>query len=244
LCFGLYVIMADLRSRFEEFVRTFDGFEEIDCLLKDRDPPGKRRADYLFSKRSIIVEQKVLETDPSEKTQNYLDRLMAENRIIGCGTFALDKDDFYKLPDGEKLYKNLLHKMTSRIEEIASDADKQTRDTREIFGVPDAAGVLIILNEAAQILIPELLEYRIQELFKTDSRGGSVRYPNNDMIMVISELHPVHVGLTRYLPMRRYVNSTARQRERAIAFSDKLTADWAAFNRAPLIRLDRAIPTF
>jgi hypothetical protein len=222
-------MMADLRPRFEQFVRTLDGCEEIDCLLKDRDPPGKRRADYLFSGRSIIVEQKALETDPSEKTQNYLDRLMAENRDIGYGTSA---------------YKNLLHKMTSRIEEIASDADKQTRDTREIFGVPDAAGVLIILNEAAQILIPELLEYRIQDLFKTDSRGGSVRYPHNHMIMVISELHPVHVGLTRYLPTRRYVNSTARQRERAIAFTDKLTADWAAFNRAPLIRLDRAIPTF
>ena len=227
---------SDLKVRFEEFVQTLEGFEEIDCLLKDCDPHGKRRADYLFSTRTIIVEQKVLETDPSEKTQDYLDRLRAENRIIGWGTAAMDRDDFYKLPDGEKLYRNLLHKTTSRIEKIASDADKQTRDTREIFGVPDAAGVLIILNEAAQMLIPGLLEYRIQDLFKIDSRDGSVRYPHNDMIMVISELHPVHVGLTRYLPTKRYLNSTARQRERAITFTDTLTAAWAAFNGVPEIR--------
>ena len=224
-----------LKTCFEEFVRNVDGFEEIDCLLKDRDPHGKRRADYLFLDRTIIVEQKVLETDPSNKLQNYLDRLMKENRIIGWGTGAMDRDDFYKLPDGETLYKSILHKTTSRIEEIASLADKQTRDTREIFGIPDAAGILIILNEAAQSLISELLEYRIQDLFKIDSRDGSVRYPHNDMIMVISELHPVHIGLMRYLPTKRYINSTARQRERVIAFSDRLTAGWAAVNRALLI---------
>jgi len=231
------IMKSDLKVRFQEFVRTLDGFEEIDCLLKDCNPYGKRRADYLFSKRSIIVEQKILETDPSEKTQDYLDRLRGENRIIGWGTFALDKDDFYELPDGKKLYRNLLHKMTSRIEEIASDADKQTRDTRDIFDISDAAGVLVILNEAAQMLIPELLEYRIQDLFKNDTLDGSVRYPHNDMIIVISELHPVHVGLTRYLPIKRYINSTARQRDRAIAFSEKLQAGRAAFNRTPLIHL-------
>lgn len=205
-------------------------------MLKGRDPLGKRRADYLFSNRSIIVEQKVLETDPIEKQRRSLDRLRSENRIIGWGTFALNKDAFYKLQDGEKLFKALLDKTTSGIEGIASLADKQTRDTREIFGIPDAAGILIILNEGAQSLIPELLEYRIQDLFKIDNRDGSVRYPHNDMIMVISELHPVRIGPTTYLPTKRYINSTARQRERAIAFSDKLTASWAAFNGMPSIR--------
>jgi hypothetical protein len=141
---------SNLKARFEQFERTLDDFEEIDSLLKGRDPPGKRRADYLFSNRSIIVEQKALETDPIEKQRRYLDRLRSENRIIGWGTFALDKDDFYKLQDGEKLYRALLDKTTSGIEGIASLADKQTRDTREIFGIPNAARILMILNEAAQ----------------------------------------------------------------------------------------------
>ncbi len=94
-------------------------------MLKGRDPLGKRRADYLFSNRSIIVEQKVLETDPIEKQRRYLDRLRSENRIIGWGIFALNKDAFYKLQDGEKLFKALLDKTTSGIEGIASLADKQ-----------------------------------------------------------------------------------------------------------------------
>jgi hypothetical protein len=227
---------TDLKARFQEFVKTLDGFEDIDALLKDHDPPGKKRADYLFSNRSIIVEQKTLETDPADKARKYLNRLMAENRLVGWGTFAVNKDTFQDLPDGERLYKILLHKTTSRLEEIASDADKQTKGTREIFGLPDAAGVLIILNQGAQNLIPELLDYRIQDLFKVDNRDGSVRFPHNDMIMVISELHPVRIGPTTLLPTRRYVNSTARQRERAIVFTDKLTAAWAAFNGVPEIR--------
>jgi hypothetical protein len=226
---------TDLKARFQEFVKTLDGFEDIDALLKDHDPPGKKRADYLFSERTIIVEQKTLETDPNDKPQKYMDRLMEENRFIGFGTFST-KQVFDKLPDGDKLYKTLIHKFTSVIEGIASNADKQTRDTRDIFGIPNAAGVLVLLNEAAQILTPDLLEYRMQDLFKTDTRDGSVRYPHYDMIIVISELHPVHVGLTKYIPTKRYINSTARQRERAIAFSEKLTAGWAAFNGVPLIR--------
>jgi hypothetical protein len=218
-------------------VRTLDGFEDIDALLKDRDPPGKKRADYLFSNRSIIVEQKVLESDAGDKAQNYVHRLIEENRLAGgYGTFVIDKDTFRDLPDGEKLYKNLLHKTSSRLERIASDADKQTRDTREIFGIPDAAGILIILNQGAESLIPELVDYRIQDLFEIDSRDGSVRFPHNDMIMVISDLHPVRVGPTTFLPTKRYVNSTARQRERAITFTDELTAAWAAFNGLPEIR--------
>ena len=60
--------------------------------------------------------------------------------------------------------KNLLHKTSSRLEEIASAADKQTRDTRDIFSIPDAAGVLIILNQGAQNLIPDLFDYRIRDL--------------------------------------------------------------------------------
>jgi hypothetical protein len=80
---------ADLKERFQKFVRTLDGFEDIDALLKDRDPAGKKRADYLFSERTIIVEQKVLETNPSEKTQNYLGRLMGGKSDHRVGNVCL-----------------------------------------------------------------------------------------------------------------------------------------------------------
>ena len=145
-------------------MKTLDGFEDIDDLLRETDPLGKKRADYLVSDRTIIVEEKALEIDPSDKPQKYMDRLMGENRFIAYGTVST-KQVFDKLPDGEKLHKTLIHRLTSVLEGIASNADKQTRDTREIFAIPDAAGILVILNQAAQTLTPDLVEYRIQDLF-------------------------------------------------------------------------------
>ena len=82
------------------------------------------------------------------------------------------------------------------------------------------------------------------DLFKADTRDGSVRYPHNDMIVVISELHPFYAGLVRYIPIRTYINSVTQRREQVVAFARKLEAGWAAFNRSPLIRLDRALPSF
>jgi len=96
---------SDLKKRFEQFVTTLDGFEDIDVLLKRCDPADKRRADYLFSNRSIIVEQKVLEVDPGDKAQKYLHRLMEEGRLVAWGTPAVDRDSFRDLPNGERLQK-------------------------------------------------------------------------------------------------------------------------------------------
>jgi hypothetical protein len=58
-----------LLQRFEEFVRTLDGFESVDDLLRNSDVHGRKRADYLLANRSIIIEQKALKDDPHDKPQ-------------------------------------------------------------------------------------------------------------------------------------------------------------------------------
>src|SRR5207253_667867 len=123
--------------------------------------------------------------------------------------------------------KRLIHKLTSVIEKNISKADKQTRDTRDIFGVPDAAGVVILINEVAHILTYPLVEYRVMDLFKTNVKNGSVRYPNNDLIIYLSEIHPIYIGTTRIFPVKTYINSVTKQRETMLAFSEKFTAAWA-----------------
>ena len=95
--------MASLRKRFESFVKTMDGFEDIDALLKNCNLPNMKRADYLFDGRKIIVEQKVLEIDPVQKPQQFMDQLMAQGRFILLGGQVSTKVIFDKLPDGEEL---------------------------------------------------------------------------------------------------------------------------------------------
>lgn len=223
-----------LRSRFEAFVQTLEDFESIDLLLKNNDPEGKRRADYLFAGRSIILEQKTLEIDPKDKPQKFVERLMREGRMLAFGAIST-RQIFQKLPDGQKQYRRLINKLTSVIEAAVSSADKQTRDTRTIFGIPNAAGILVLLNQEAKILTTELIRYRVHELFKRSSIDGSVAYPHNQVVMLISELHPIGRGPIKLLPIETYVNSAGMDPRPATTYCETLKVRWARFNHVPLI---------
>jgi hypothetical protein len=126
--------MATLQQRFEAFIRTLDGFEDIDTLLKGRDLPGKTRADYLLRSRAIIVEQKSLEVDPTTRPQKYADKMMAQGRLIAYGKVSTRMFS-------EDLQREFMLDLAKNIDAIAAKADRQMEDTRDIFSIPDALGV-------------------------------------------------------------------------------------------------------
>jgi hypothetical protein len=47
---------STLHGRFESFVKTLDGFEDIEDLLKDGKQHTEKRAGYLFQDRQMIGE--------------------------------------------------------------------------------------------------------------------------------------------------------------------------------------------
>jgi hypothetical protein len=55
---------------------TLDGMENADILLANNSTTGKRRADYLLDNRSVIIEQKILTVDPSERHQRFFNKLV------------------------------------------------------------------------------------------------------------------------------------------------------------------------
>ncbi len=228
--------MPDLRKRFEAFIRTLDGFESVDALLKDRDPDGKKRADYLLWDRTIIVEQKVLEIDPHDKAQDFVDDLMDQGRVVVYGRVPIEHV-FSKLPDRETLRRQLHYKLTNRIDAIFSGADKQTRDTREIFSIPDAGGVLVILNENAVTLSPETIGHKIAQMFGKTNADGSVRYPHNTVAIWISEIHEMAVNHpTTFYPIISMLGPNWRDNLRVEYFANDLARCWAAFNGVPFVQ--------
>jgi hypothetical protein len=125
-----------LRSRFESFVETLDGFESIDALLRNgEDPPNKKRADYLFQSRSIIVEQKALETNPANRPQKFADKIIRDRGIIAFGTLSTRRI-FSGQPDANSLQRRLVLSIAGNIDDNVAKADKQARDTRLIFDIP------------------------------------------------------------------------------------------------------------
>jgi hypothetical protein len=228
--------VSDLKDRFEKFVKTLDGFESIDQLLDGCDPHGKGRADYLFWNRSIIVEQKVLEVDPNEKPQKFINELLEQRSIIAYGRLPI-QHIFSKLPDGESLNRKLHYNLTSGIDKLFSNADKQTRDTREIFSIPEAGGVLVILNENAVTLTPEMIGHKLAQMFKKTSEDGSVRYPNNTVAILISELHQLVINHpTKFHPIITVLGINWQNNLVVEYFARTLSEKWAAFNGVPYVQ--------
>lgn len=224
-----------LRDRFEAFVRTLTGFEGIDALLQTANRQGKKRADYLFWDRRVIVEQKSLEADPAHKAEEFTTRLIRERRLVLYGAHST-REIFSDLPDGEDLQRRMVQKVGKVIEDNVANADKQTRDTREILAIPNAAGVLVLLNEAVSALGPDIIHYELARSFQKKN-GDKYRYCNNDGVILLTEAHPVAIrGFERVFPIFTFFSPECRNRGLVTAFSDMLEVHWSLFNGRRLIR--------
>ncbi len=226
---------GSLRERFQDFVTTLDGFESVDALLAGNDPHGMKRADYLFDGRTIIVEQKILEADPADKPQKFVERLVQDGRVLFYGTLSTDVI-FNEMRDGDRLKRQMFDKLTSRLDADLSNADKQTRDTRTIFNIPDAVGVVVILNEGAKTLVPDTIRLGLARTLCKTLPDGSYRYPSNAGVILLSDLHSFNTGDgLRLIPMLQFSHPNQRRVDEFAAFAAMLTARWAAFNGVPIV---------
>jgi hypothetical protein len=197
------------------------GFESIDELLVGVRPDGKKRADYFLWNRQIIVEQKVLVTDSRDKPQMFVDGLMQRRGILRYGRTSTDAI-FDRLPDGQELRRELYLRVTKSLEDSVAYADKQTRDTREQIGIPESTGVLVILNESAPTLHPDLILYGLHHVFNGKSNDGSFRYRNNDGVVLISGVHSMRGLMGSGMPCFSAVSPHPRSAAAFSAFSGEL----------------------
>lgn len=225
--------MASLRESFETFIQTVDQFESIDDLLKHADPHGKQRADYLLCGRKIIIEQKVLEVDPGDKPSKFMNNIMKQRNIIAYGRISSEVI-FRKMHDGDRLRRSLTLYTSKVIDDIVAKADKQTRDTREIFSIPDAVGILILLNEKAIILNQDIIRYSLSQVFQKISDDGSLRYPHNNGVILISSVHFKKTAIGMAFPCHFFTSPHQIGATLVRQFSDMLFQAWAKFNGIPL----------
>ena len=170
--------------------RGYDGFEHIDRLPGANFAPGKRRADYLLCNRRIIIEQKVWSEDPDYKPEKFIKKLMQERGIVAYGQHSADSI-LARLSDGKEQRVKMFDYIAKGVENSVENADRQIRDTRAIFDIPDALGVLIILNEDAKTLVPELVTYGLERVMQKRDADGSYRYHDLTGVVVLSDIHAV-----------------------------------------------------
>jgi len=229
--------MSSLCERFESFIKTLDGFENIDALLQGFDLRGKKRADYLVRNRAFIIEQKLLEKNPVERPQKFVERLGRKRGFVFMGTLSTDYI-FKRQPDPEVLQQRMILDLARVIDDDVAYADKQTSDTRNLFNVPDAIGILAILNESAGLLRPDVIDYALRVSFQKKTESGAPRYPANDGVIVISEASAIAVpGFQQAFPIQLYVSPQRRRAAEVEQFMEILMKQWAAFNSLPLVTM-------
>ncbi|MGA2888945.1 MAG: hypothetical protein ABSE51_12910 [Terracidiphilus sp.] len=228
---------STLRTRFESFVKTLDEFEDIDSLLNNaKEPDDRMRADYLFQSRQIIVEQKTLVSDPVGRPQRFAEKIMRDRGIIAFGTVSTRRI-FSNQPDTDSLQRGLMLNIAKIIDDDVAKADKQVRDTRLIFGIPEATGIIVLLNEGAEMLAPDVIYYALCNAFQKKDEDGRLRYSRNDGVILISEAHTLPLpGFPRAYPINTFTSPQTKSTDKVIAFSEMLVARWATFNHVPLIK--------
>lgn len=222
-------------------MQTLESFENIDELLKATALPGKKRADYLFRSRSIIIEQKSLEIDPADKPQKFVEQLVQQGKLLFWGTLSTEAI-FRRMPNGDDLRRQLALKIGKVIDDNVRHADKQIRDTREIFDIAGAGAILVLLNEDATTLFPDIVTYALTNVFQKKD-GDDYRYARIDGVFLISEAHPTDLpGFQKSFPVHSFLAPATTNRQAVSAFMDMMMTHWARFNGATLIRTRASTP--
>jgi hypothetical protein len=229
--------MSSLRERFESFVKTLDGFESIDTLLQGAGQQGRKRADYLVQNRQIVIEQKVLQSNPAGRPQKFVDKVARERGILIYGRVSTTQV-FGGQPDPKDLQRKMVLDLARVIDDDVANADKQTAHTRQLFNIPDAMGILLLLNESAEVLQPDVIHYALANSFQKKCESGALRYAANDGVIVVSEANTLVLPpFQRVFPILSYVSPQKRHAAFFTGFSDTLMKQWAAFNNAPLVMM-------
>lgn len=162
-----------LEARFTRFLEALQGAESIDQLALPEDPQHRRKADFLLAHRKVIVELKTLTDDPSHKVEATADKHRnREDWPLFYGTADVRKV-LGNLPDGEAIYGKMANALGRSVETAVRSAEEQVTHTRRVLELPEAAGLLVILNDSVDVLGPYVVGHRVAQLMRRPRTGNS-----------------------------------------------------------------------
>jgi SEC-C motif len=224
----------NLEGRFTAFVRSLEDVEVIDELRMTREQERAKKADYFFQGRRIIAEFKSLRTDTSVK----INEILAPYRETPEWPVFYGPQDIQTilsyLPDRTHINKKIVNAVTDSIEAAVENANRQIRTTKKTFGLPNAHGLLVIFNEVADILSPNLVAYRVQRSLTKKTRTGEVRFLEVAVVLILNARHYTHLTPTlKGIPILTVPSMLPKSND-VEGFVSKILPQWAQFDGQPL----------
>ncbi|MBI4664600.1 MAG: hypothetical protein HY735_37890 [Verrucomicrobia bacterium] len=176
--------MGTLATRFIEFCRTLPDAEEIDALPIEQSPALKR-ADFLLDHRSVICEIKTLETDTTPK---FIGFLKQQGFDLPPGQYDV-RQLFRTKPNGDQLFARATQLVATALSDGLAEANRQIRDTKSLFGISAADGVVVILNGMVEVLGPQLVIERVLQRLQKSAADGTPYHAHIGLVLYFSEKH-------------------------------------------------------
>ena len=152
---------------FDEFVRRFRGELVRELLPKGVNLP--RNADYLLFERTVVAELKSLEENYfnaariGEKMTRLANKWIREGQLkrhqIRNGRFSTSDLPPHCADEALKVLGKPIHK-------ALTDANKQIKQTKAYFNLPNAIGLIILANDGNFTLTPSLTVQILSLLFR------------------------------------------------------------------------------
>jgi hypothetical protein len=226
-----------LEPHFFNFVRHIVGVEIVDELTLTAEQQKAKKADVFFNARSVIAEIKLLATDTSPKIEPILAPYQeSEEWPVFYGERPLSKL-LEHLQDGKELHKKIYRAITTSLENIVADANRQIRETKSSFNLPSSRGILIVLNDSIDILDPNVMAHRVGQTLLKKTPAGEGRFPDLRAVWLLCETHTTPVPGSKGLLSVIIANPRVPSDAQLESFMDQLQAMWAAFNRMPMVRV-------
>jgi hypothetical protein len=228
----------DVEDRFIAFAKTLPGAEYIDEIDLTREQKEARKADFLFDNRRIICELKSLKTDTGGKVEKILEPHKERPEWpIFFGTVGVQQI-LKHLPDGQQINRQIFDAVTSAIKDLTRSANGQIRRTKETFNLPSAGGMLVILNEFIDILSPDVIARRLDELFRKRNPDGTPQFPEINAVLIINESHYTQVTPDlQGIPALIMTNPMVPDLVDATGYISSLQPKWAEYHGVPLVTM-------
>ncbi len=191
------ILNKNIKERFPNAVVISD--------LLDDTKDHFQNADYFFEKRQIVGELKCLEEEMGPKVQEYIDKMLKDRKLIFYGKLRLD----YVLrnhPRKEEINREINELVTSSLEDCVEKANRQIRETKEHFSLPNARGFLFIVNNSNLVLAPKNAFWNLHRMLNKKKPDGSIRYESINYIVYTSDNHYIQEGGMTYLPFLKLIN--------------------------------------
>lgn len=157
-----------VEATFNEFVVDFGG--ELISKLFDRKGKRPNNADYFLRNRKVVAELKCLEKNYfndrkiGEKINAMINR-WAKEEILRPEHIKGGRFNTNNLP--RQCVSEVLKVFSAPTKEAIEKANRQIKETKKYFGLPDAKGLLILANEGNYSIDPQLMMQILSNLLRS-----------------------------------------------------------------------------